>query len=183
MSENETANAQGEARLYELGVNLVPTLEGNIDAAFETIKGYITSNGGAITAESKPALIELAYTMGKNIDSKWYRYNTAYFGWVKFTAQGEALAAIKEELDVEGNVLRYMIVKTSPDASTDASAVAQAIGGDKDGDPAAPEAVEPDVEEEEVADAVADEVVETDDVADEIDEKIDEVVEELVEVR
>lgn len=183
MSENETANAQGEARLYELGINLVPTLEGNIEAAFEKIKGYITSNGGSVTADSKPALIELAYTMGKNVDSKWYRYNTAYFGWVKFTAQGEALADIQEELDAEADVLRYMIIKTTPDASTDAVAVSQAIGGDRDGEPTAPEEVEPEEseEEEEVSeDAVSEETTEA---KDEIDAKIEEVVEDLVETQ
>lgn len=179
MSENETANAQGDARLYELGVNLVPTLD-NTDAAFEKIKGFITSNGGTITTDSKPALIELAYTMGKNVDSKWYRHNTAYFGWIKFTAFGEALADIKEELDTEADVLRYMITKTTPEASTDASAVAQAIGGDKDGEPSVPEEVEVEEAEEEVVDAVGDEIEKP---ADALDAKIEEAIEELVEVR
>lgn len=181
MSETETANAQADARLYELGINLVPTLEGKIDAAFEGIKSIITNNGGTITADSKPALIDLAYTMGKNIDSKWYRYNTAYFGWVKFTAQGEAVNDIKEELDVEADVLRYMVLKTTPDASTESSAVAQAIGSDKDGEPLVPEEVEPEAEVvEELEDAVSvdTEVPVTDDGS--ADEKIEAAIDELV---
>jgi len=183
MSETETANAQGDARLYELGINLVPTLEGKIDAAFEAIKSIITKSGGEITADSNPVLIKLAYTMGKNIDSKWYRYNTAYFGWVKFTAQSSAIADIKEELDVDAEILRYMIIKTTADASTEASAVADAVASDKDGDPVAPEEVEPEVVEEveESEDAVSSEEEETKPEVDaEIDEKIEEAIEELV---
>jgi len=181
MSETETANAQADARLYELGINLVPTLEGKIDAAFEGIKSIITKSGGAITADSKPALIDLAYTMGKNIDSKWYRYNTAYFGWIKFTAEGSAVNDIKEELDTDAEVLRYMITKTTPEASTESSAVAQAIGSDKDGEPLVPEEVEPEVEVvEELEDAVGVEaaIPAVEDAT--IDEKIEEAIDELV---
>jgi ribosomal protein S6 len=177
MSETETANAQADARLYELGVNLVPTLEDKIEAAFENIKSIITSNGGAITADSKPALIDLAYTMGKNIDSKWYRYNTAYFGWVKFTAEPSKLAELKEEFDVDGSILRYMILNTTAEAATSAQDLADAIKGDKESDPVAAEEVETEAVAE--VDAEVEKDADTADVL-AIDDKIDEAIDELV---
>lgn len=175
MSETETANAQADTRLYELGVNLVPTLEEKIEAAFENIKSIITTNGGAITADSKPALIELAYTMGKNIDSKWYRYNTAYFGWVKFTAEASVIAELQEEFDLNGDILRYMVLKTTPEAATSAQDLAEAIRGDKEAEPVAAEEAEAEIAPVD-ADVVADEVAEEVVAEDKIDQAIDELV-------
>lgn len=179
MSETETANAQAEPRLYELGVNLVPALEDKIEAAFENIKSIITSNGGEITADSKPALIELAYTMGKNIDSKWYRYNTAYFGWVKFTAQPEVLTQLQEVFDVDASILRYMLLKTTPEAATTAQQVADAIHGDKAGETSAADEVDAEVAPEIDDEVVPEAVVETPELS--LDEtSIDAAIDELV---
>jgi len=145
MTEIETANAQEITRLYELGINFVPSLDDTIEAAFEKAKGVITNSGGSITAESKPALIQLAYTMVKNIDSKNKKYDTAYFGWIKFTGAPELVADVKEALDVNLDILRYMIIKTDPEATIDAVDVAQAMSGGKDA------VIVPDEEDVEVA--------------------------------
>ena len=189
MSENETIDNE-TTKLYELGVNLVPTLEDKTQEEFESLKQLIEKKGGKVGAFSDPVSIPLAYTMAITIDSKKQKYDTASFGWIKFTAAPEVIADIKEDIDLNLNVLRHVILKTTEEANTDAKDVAEVLADNPD--------VEEDSDnkdkEEEKADEEAKEggaeektgeVVEIDEEAakkaEEADQKVDEAIEELVE--
>lgn len=185
MTDIEKANAQEDVRLYELAFNLVPTLEDKIDVAFEGIKNHITKNGGTVTADSAPALIDLAYTMAVSVDAKKQKYNQAYFGWVKFTALPEQLAALAEELDGELDIIRYEIFKTVPEAATSAQDVAQAINSketladeeesdDSDDSDETEESTSDEVDTEETKEDTSKEATED-------EKKVDEAIDELVE--
>ena len=56
--------------------------------------------------------MRLAYTFVKKENSKNAKYDSAFFGWVKYEGVGEQAEAIKEVVEANNNVLRYLIVKT-----------------------------------------------------------------------
>ena len=130
MSENEIKDSSiqnDEVRLYELGINLIATQEEKILSDFEVVKNIIKTQSGEVKSESTPVVIPLAYTMFKNVDSKNIRYNTAAFGWVKFVATPDKIELIKEELDLNFDILRYVILKTTEDANTDSTVILEAL--------------------------------------------------------
>jgi ribosomal protein S6 len=103
-----------ENRTYELGFILVPTIsESEIEAKVAELKAAITSVEGIIGAEGTTEFIDLAYRIEKNVKSKKMKWSQGYFGWMKFTAAPEALAALKKVLDGNLDLMRYMLIKTS----------------------------------------------------------------------
>lgn len=130
MSENATIDNNinnDEVRLYELGINLVATLEDKIQSEFEGVKTIIKNHGGEIVSESTPVTIPLAYTMVKNIDSRNLKYNNASFGWVKFNVTPDQIELIKDELDLNNEILRYVVLKTTEAASTTSQEIAEVL--------------------------------------------------------
>lgn len=174
MSENENIHNE-EVRLYELGINLVSSLEDKTQSEFEAIKEIIKKNGGEIVSESTPVAIPLAYTMLKNIDSKNQKHNNASFGWVKFNTTPDKITLIKEELDLNVSILRYMILLTTNTSSTSAEEVAEALSKKSEAEDKkkkrSKDAVE--AEEVEVSEEVESDTTETEDA-------VDEAIEELV---
>jgi ribosomal protein S6 len=169
MSENVTTH-NDEVRLYELGINLVTTLEEKITTDFDGVKNIIKKHGAEIKSESTPVAIPLAYTMFKNIDSKNIRHNAASFGWVKFESTPDKIDLIKEDLDLNNEILRYVILKTTEEANTTAEAISEILTKKNDSEERRGKKDEV-AEDEEVV--VAEETVE-----EEIDEAIDAIVEE-----
>lgn len=108
-----TENQHETGKVYELGVNFVSSLaEEQVPAQFDAIKSLIEKAGGSFISEEAPKLRQLAYTMVKNIQGKNYKHDRAYFGWVKFELESEKINDLKETLDRNDNILRYIIVKT-----------------------------------------------------------------------
>lgn len=102
-----------ESRVYELGYHLVPTLpEEKIPEVSGAVRGMIERISSGIIAEELPVFINLAYTIVKTIDHKNKRFDDAYFGFIKFEADPEGIAALEEALKADENVLRYLVVKT-----------------------------------------------------------------------
>lgn len=99
--------------VYEIGFNLISTI-GTDEVAKEvsSIKDKIISLGGEIISDEHPVLIKLAYEMIKEIDNKNVRFNSAYFGWIKFDLSPEDVAEIKKMADFSLVMLRYIIIKT-----------------------------------------------------------------------
>ena len=95
-----------ETQVYELGFHIIPSVEkNNIADEIGSIRSAIEKLGGIFVAEEFPKLITLAYTMTKDIDGKRYKFNNAYFGWLKFEIG-------KELIDSNNNILRFLIIKT-----------------------------------------------------------------------
>jgi len=57
-------------------------------------------------------MINLAYTMQKVIQNVHHKYDTAYFGWVKFSMEGEKVLELKKKMDLDTKVIRFLILKT-----------------------------------------------------------------------
>jgi ribosomal protein S6 len=100
-------------RVYELGYLLVPTLEEvNVPAVFGDLKELISSLGGVHISDDMPKMIPLAYSMVKVVANVRSKFNTAYFGWVKFTMDSDKILELKKKLDLDPNFIRFLILKT-----------------------------------------------------------------------
>lgn len=105
--------------LYELAFHTVSKLTAEeAGKEFSNVKDLINKSGSKTVAESGPALIDLAYTISKAQESKYDNYNAAYFAWIKFESKPEQIAEIKESLDLNKNILRFLITQTELETAT-----------------------------------------------------------------
>ncbi len=100
-------------RVYELGYLLVPTIEEvNVPTVFGNLKELVSSLGGVHISDEMPKLTPLAYSMVKTVANVRNKFNSAYFGWVKFTMDSDKVLELKKKMDLDPNVIRFLILKT-----------------------------------------------------------------------
>lgn len=110
--ENEIEES-ANSRVYELGYLLVPTLlQEDVPVIFGNLKELISSLGGVTISDEMPKMTPLAYSMLKVVSNVRNKFNTAYFGWVKFTMETNAVLELKKKLDLDPNFIRFLILKT-----------------------------------------------------------------------
>jgi ribosomal protein S6 len=113
MEKVETIEKEGGAQVYELGYHIVSTVaEENLPKEVEALKAIVLKDGGSLVSEGEPKLINLAYSMTKSVADIKKKFNTAYFGWIKFETKSELMPMIKKAVDAYPNVLRYLLIKT-----------------------------------------------------------------------
>jgi len=101
------------SRVYELGYLLVPTIsEEDVPVVFGNLKELVSSLGGIAISDEMPRMIPLAYLMVKVVANLRNKFNTAYFGWVKFTMDSDKILELKKKLDLDPNFIRFLILKT-----------------------------------------------------------------------
>ncbi|MEX2052152.1 MAG: 30S ribosomal protein S6, partial [Candidatus Paceibacterota bacterium] len=102
-----------DARVYEVGYHLVPTVaEEDIPALYTALKDAIIALGGETVADEMPRMINLAYPMVKVVYNVRSKFTSAYFGWVKFVMDSDKVLELKKKLDLDPNILRFLILKT-----------------------------------------------------------------------
>jgi ribosomal protein S6 len=102
-----------DSRVYELGYHIIPAIsEEEAPKEAEALKDLIKRNGGVIISEEAPNRIDLAYTMYRTENGKKTKFDSAYFGGIKFEMDQASVHKIKEVLDINKNILRYIIFKT-----------------------------------------------------------------------
>ncbi len=112
--ENMPAIEVSERNSYELAFHVLPTVaEGEVAGVFDAIKTLITTNGGELVTEEAPDRFDLAYEVIKHIDGKNRKFTSAYFGWVRFVNEPEAIEAIMEAMDANTSLLRHLLIKLS----------------------------------------------------------------------
>lgn len=118
MSETEVKNeietgGDANSRVYELGYLLVPTIsETDLPVIYGNLKELVSSLSGVAISDEMPKMINLAYAMTKVVSNVRNKFNTAYFGWVKFTMDSDKVLDLKKKLDLDSNVIRFLILKT-----------------------------------------------------------------------
>lgn len=113
-TESADLEGEGETRIYEVSYLFVPSLtEESADAEVEKIKAHVAKKGGDIIAEGRPRLIDLAYPMAKSVANKKTMYEKAFFGWTKFELDASAVSSVKELLDANDFVIRFLTIKTT----------------------------------------------------------------------
>ena len=102
-----------EARLYELGYHIVPTVaEEAIGEEVSKIKDVVEGGGGVITSDEMPRQVSLAYRMPKVIKNKRTFYSSAYFGWIRFQAPAQEISELSKKLEENPVILRFILFKT-----------------------------------------------------------------------
>lgn len=100
--------------MYEIGYLLTPLIpEEKLDEEVFVLRKLIEDKKGLIINEARPKMRKLAYII-KNFES-------AYFGWIKFTADPETIKEIESSLKnppIGGDKLvRFLIVKVIKEAA------------------------------------------------------------------
>jgi ribosomal protein S6 len=113
MEKVEKQEKEGGVQVYELGYHIVSTVaEENVPKEVETLKATVLSDGGSLVSVGEPKLINLAYSMTKSVADIKKKFNTAYFGWIKFETKSELIPMIKKAVDQNPHILRYLLIKT-----------------------------------------------------------------------
>ncbi len=104
-----------QEKVYEVGLHIVPDVgDKEVLSVFNSLKTEISSVGEVID-ENTPELIELAYTIRhktRKEDGTYNRYDSAYFGSIKFVSSQEGAVKIKEAIQNNESVLRFLLVET-----------------------------------------------------------------------
>lgn len=114
MSDVEVKKEKSEdGRIYEVGYLLVPSItEENLPVTYGNLKELVSSFGGEVISDEMPKMIPLAYTISKVISNTRNKFNTAYFGWIKFEMDTEKVVLMKKKLDLDQNIIRFILLKT-----------------------------------------------------------------------
>ncbi len=111
--EEKKITETDEGVVYELGYHLLSTIpQEQLQAEVGNIKEVIEKHGGVFGMEESPAPLRLAYTMVRKTRGQHERHSSAHFGWIKFEIPQGVIGEIKKELDLNQNILRFLIIRT-----------------------------------------------------------------------
>lgn len=97
---------------YELAYHVLPTVaEGEVSTIRDAVIAVIEQAGGTLGVEEMPQRIDLAYEIIKPVEGKNRRFTSAHFGWVRFTVTPEVIGTIAEEVTVNKQILRHLIIR------------------------------------------------------------------------
>lgn len=118
--DNEIREAEGndsDARVYELGFHIVPTVgDDGLPQEVDALHALIAKYHGTIISEEHPQLMHLAYPLSHDIARTRHTFDTAYFGWVVFEAFPHDAHAVKEAMRANQHIVRSLLIKTEKDA-------------------------------------------------------------------
>lgn len=99
--------------VYEVGYIMLPSIaEENLGEEVTVFKDSLAEKGATFISDEYPKLIELAYEMSRSIANKKQKFSYGYFGWVKFECGTEEAKIIKDMLDKNEKLVRYLMIKT-----------------------------------------------------------------------
>jgi len=111
--KNNDESQETDPRIYEVGYLLVPTIkEEEILIVYGKLKELIFSFGGELISDEMPKMMNLAYLMLKTSQNIRNKFDSAYFGWMKFNMDPEKVLELKKKLDLDSNIIRFLIIKT-----------------------------------------------------------------------
>ena len=112
-TDNEIENDKKDKKVYELSYLLVPTLASeDVPAIWGDLKELVSSFDGDYISDEMPKMIPLAYPMLKIVSNVRNKFDTAYFGWIKFFMDSEKVLELKKKADLNPNIIRLLILKT-----------------------------------------------------------------------
>lgn len=108
--ENEK---EARTSVYEVGYLMVPTIaEENVGAEVTAFKDSLSEQGVTFISDEYPKMLELAYEMSRSIANKKQKFSYGYFGWVKFECTTDQAKVVKDGLDKNEKLIRYLMIKT-----------------------------------------------------------------------
>lgn len=118
--DEQDAN-HAEPRVYELSFHIDPEL-GTEEAkkAYQGLRAKAEA-AGSLVAEGEPQKIQLAYTVSRKETGGRRDFDSSYFAWVAYEANGEGHDAVVEAAKAEGRVFRYLDIRTEKEAARHAA--------------------------------------------------------------
>lgn len=111
--ENSVDVKEAKGGIYEVGYIMVPTIaEENLGGEVTTFKDTLAEQGVSFVSDEYPKMMELAYEMSRSIANKRQKFSYGYFGWVKFECTTAQAKIIKDMLDKNEKLVRYLMIKT-----------------------------------------------------------------------
>lgn len=105
--------ADSKSSIYEVGYIMVPSIpEENLGGEVTSFKDALLEKGVSFISDEYPKMLELAYEMSRSINNKKQKFSYGYFGWVKFETTTTSAKVIKEFLDKNEKLVRYLMIKT-----------------------------------------------------------------------
>lgn len=97
---------------YELAFHITSNLEeADVQKTRQELEKYVISHGGVVSFAKEPERVRLAYPIK-------HQTNT-FFGYLNFNLEpGEAVHQIRDELRLNSNVLRFLILKQEEESKT-----------------------------------------------------------------
>ncbi|MDO4611278.1 MAG: 30S ribosomal protein S6 [Candidatus Saccharibacteria bacterium] len=112
-------------KAYELSVLFHPDLEMNLDPSLDKVKKLIEVSGGKIVKEENDGKKRLAYAISGNEFAVYY--------YMDLELPAEAPAKISSTMNINDEVLRYLLVKTD-ERRTKAAAKAEEESSEEKGE-------------------------------------------------
>lgn len=110
---DENITEKPDSRIYEFGYHIISSIpEEKLPSEVTAIKDVLEANGAVFIAEEFPRLKHLSYVITKVLSAKHLKFDTAYFGWVKFEMDPSSVLVVKKIFEGNPNILRFLIVKT-----------------------------------------------------------------------
>ncbi|HUC88779.1 MAG TPA: 30S ribosomal protein S6 [Candidatus Paceibacterota bacterium] len=111
--EKNTEEKDIRTSIYEVGYLMVPSIaEENLGGEVTSFKDSLAELGASFISDEYPKMTELAYEMSRSIENKKQKFLYGYFGWVKFECATNEARIIKENLDKNEKLIRYLMIKT-----------------------------------------------------------------------
>jgi ribosomal protein S6 len=111
--EEEKEVKGSPSEIYEVGYIMVPSIaEEELGNEVSMFKDTFAEQGVSFIADEYPKMIELAYEMSRSINNKKQKFSYGYFGWVKFECSKASAIVIKNNLDKNEKLVRYLMIKT-----------------------------------------------------------------------
>lgn len=111
--EAESSSKDAKMGVYEIGYIMVPTIaEENLGEEVTSLKDMLGEKEVSFISDEYPRMIELSYEMSRSIANKKQKFSYGYFGWVKFECTTDDAKAIKDALDKNEKLVRYLMIKT-----------------------------------------------------------------------
>ena len=111
-----SGDAGAEPTVYEVGYHILPTVgEKELPDEINKVTDALKALEADFVGEKLPMKIQLAYPIEKKVDGAKRWFESAYFGWVAFEIAPGKIGEVKDAMDKNPQILRYIIVKTGRD--------------------------------------------------------------------
>lgn len=115
LEETTTVDGENHAepRVYELGFHIDPELSvEEAKKAYQDVRDSV-AKAGTIVAEGEPVKIPLAYTIYRQETGGRRDFNSSYFCWIAYEADGAGHDAVGEAARLESRIFRFIDIRTT----------------------------------------------------------------------
>lgn len=124
-TEQELEGGYNESRIYELGFHLdseLPTEE--VKKTYQALRDTV-AGAGSIVAEGEPMKVPLAYTISRSERGGRRDFNSAFFCWIAYEAEGPGHDAVLAAIKAEERVIRFLDIRTTKDSAKHSAEMAE----------------------------------------------------------